>query len=256
MVFKKNCMECGQFWSMGSLWLEWCDNHDENKTCFVLAQVQRSTLSSWNVGRGQLHCTVRLGLMDKSGGSGWAFWPSNRLLKATRPLHPWTGNCHMDKDCCTRSWLSFALTSQFDLLRRASSCCSGASAALNSFFLKRGPRSAAPPPFEFQLSRLLHFHQKTPQAVCSSRWNIKFRIQERVSCATVWQKRLSPGEDLRLEERSCNALMAMRIQLKLTGCLEWRWFRHNSYNGVPGTQLSAKFVRSWRKNKNSELWWK
>ena len=46
--------------------------------------------------------------------------------------------------------------------------------------------SAAPPPFEFLLSRLSHFHQKTFQAICSSRWNIKLRLQERVSFATGW----------------------------------------------------------------------
>ena len=78
--------------------------------------------------------------MDKRGGSGRAFWPSNRLI-LRQPSH---STLELDiatwiESCCTRPWLSFALTSQFDLLRRASSCCSGASAALNTPVLKRGP---------------------------------------------------------------------------------------------------------------------
>ena len=38
------------------------------------------------LGPSQLHRTVRLGLMDKRGGSGWAFWPSNRLI-LRQPSH-------------------------------------------------------------------------------------------------------------------------------------------------------------------------
>ena len=37
-------------------------------------------------GPSHLHRTVRLGLMDKRGGSGWAFWPSNRLI-LRQPSH-------------------------------------------------------------------------------------------------------------------------------------------------------------------------
>ena len=37
-------------------------------------------------GPSQLHRTVRLGLMDKRGGSGRAFWPSNRLI-LRQPSH-------------------------------------------------------------------------------------------------------------------------------------------------------------------------
>lgn len=47
-----------------------------------------ATLNSSVLKRGpnHLHRTVRLGLMDNRGGSGWAFWPSNRLI-LRQPSH-------------------------------------------------------------------------------------------------------------------------------------------------------------------------